>query len=405
MQKTEFVRQTFAHFIKSPGYTPHFNRMYPKPGIRYVFALLLMFSGAGIPLAIGLVIGGVLKSRRRRQKRRALVEAAERSELLMTFVLLANNRLGQSRGVVAPGLVIGSFDPDVSLDDLAAIAGEIDAAAAGEHGDEAQKAINELMSDLDYREGRRRRLPEAITKGQKVDAFDLNIIGDFLPESQPPMPILACLAEPGEGGTIQHVPLALLAEYEQNHAEVASLTEMYRRIQTVDRQRYDVAVGGLDRITEGDLEQISRELGLRIPPVYQAFLLKCAGCYVVAKEDLWPRYEWDGRLQTSPYWTFLNGFYVLGVGEAVPPEMRVLDAAKELRQQGVTDLLPFMGRTMEADCWCFDPDGVIVRWDHEQPEKRERLDLNFGDLVVREFDELEGRLERVLATREAQDKS
>jgi hypothetical protein len=403
VQKIEYVRRSFVIYLKSPGFTPYFNRMHPRPSVRYVIAVLLALSGVGFLLAIAIVIGGVVKSRRRRQKRRSLVEAAERSDLVMTVVLMANNLLNQPKGVIAPGLVIGSFEEGVTPNELAEIAGRVDGASLGEFGDEAQKAINDMMSDLGYREGRRRRLPEAITEGRLVYAFDLNIIGDFLNESPTELPLVSCLAEPGDEGTIQHIPTELLASAQEVEGNVASLAELYRLLYAVDLQRYDFAIGGQDRVTEQDLEKISRQLGFEIPSIYQAFLLKCGGFYIAAKQELWPQADLGGGLQTAPYWTFLHGFYVLGVGETVPPDMRLVEATKQLREQGVTDLLPFMQRTLEADCWCFDREGRIVRWDHEQPEERALVETDFGETVLHQFDELEVRLEKMRVRQASQE--
>jgi hypothetical protein len=61
---------------------------------------------------------------------------------------------------------------------------------------------------------------------------------------------------------------------------------------------------------------------------------------------------------------------------------------------GVPELVPFLQVECDADCYCFDAEGRITKWDHEQPEVRELLPSKFPDLLLSEIRELEIRRDR-----------
>ena len=74
--------------------------------------------------------------------------------------------------------------------------------------DEDRKFLILLMADEEYQRNRRRRLPDSITGGHTVYACDLGISPDYLPfrKINEEMPVIPCLAEPGDSGQIRIVP-------------------------------------------------------------------------------------------------------------------------------------------------------------------------------------------------------
>jgi hypothetical protein len=67
------------------------------------------------------------------------------------------------------------------------------------------------------------------------------------------------------------------------------------------------------------------------------------------------------------------------------------------KADGFGDLVPFLQLVGDADKYCFDSGGRIIRWSHEEPENREQEPKPFSELLTREIQELEERKNRKLA--------
>lgn len=69
-----------------------------------------------------------------------------------------------------------------------------------------------------------------MTPGWRVHAFDLQIVGEFLPRGTLDCPMIPCVAEPGDAGMIQLVPAELavsVAPIGHRSSEVPSASDLW----------------------------------------------------------------------------------------------------------------------------------------------------------------------------------
>jgi len=171
----------------------------------------MILSLAAIGLGLGLILSAWLTNRKRKRIRQELIAAAERSVPVMAYPIMVNQMLLTRKGAVAPALTIASFEPDVKNDEMAEIVGKLRMIAFAEASYESKRAVLKMLKDEEYTPGRRRAIPDDLTGGRRVYAFDLMMFGDYLPTDTLKVPLVPCLAEPGESGTIQMVPWWIVA--------------------------------------------------------------------------------------------------------------------------------------------------------------------------------------------------
>jgi len=94
---------------------------------------------------------------------------------------------------------------------------------------------------------------------------------------------------------------------------------------------------------------------------------------------------------SGPAWSFAYGLMVFGVAANIPDWLDIREQYRELGAEGYPELVPFLQVSCDADLYCFDSIGRIVKWDHEQPHEREPLPYCFSELLLSEIRELEDR--------------
>ncbi len=204
------IRQAYLAWLRSPDGERHWRRIHPPPRWRYVLAALCAISVAGIPIAIGLLLSAWSDSRRRRRTWDDHVQRVQRMVPVATFPIMVNRMLLEKPGVLAPGLVMGSPDPQAADANLMmSIVHQIQQVESAGPKDEHEKELLTLLMDERYTPNRRRRLPSRFTGGSDVYAFDLMIVSDFLPQRRLELP-LYCLADPGPEGEIHMIPHAVI---------------------------------------------------------------------------------------------------------------------------------------------------------------------------------------------------
>jgi hypothetical protein len=199
------IRQRFVQFLESKEFKPFLKRLERPPIWRYVAGFLAFMTTVGIPFTLYQAYR-ILTHRKRR--RRELIAWAKGAVPVMTYGLMHNTALGSRPGVVAPGLVIGSFDPEanVTTEYMVDLAEKIFELSLAEPTTPEERQIHELMSDMAYVEDRRRLLPRGLTGGREVYAFDLMMVGDYQPNGVVETPLFPCLADPGPEGEIRMIP-------------------------------------------------------------------------------------------------------------------------------------------------------------------------------------------------------
>jgi hypothetical protein len=150
--------------------------------------------------------------------------------------------------------------------------------------------------------------------------------------------------------------------------------------------------------SKSDLDRLEAELGVELPAEYRQFQIRYGATMVVAKEDVWPRSRSGGA--SGPYWTFLYGFTILGLGEGAPDylDIRASSAAFHAEFPGARHLVPFFAYA-DADFHCFDAAGRIHAWSHETPDESDPLTCGFDEFLLAETRHLVQRKDAICAAR------
>ncbi|MEM7228581.1 MAG: hypothetical protein AAF432_07175 [Planctomycetota bacterium] len=211
--RPEFIRSLYLEFLDSPEFEPFFAKIRRKPFFRWIFAVLFSATIVGLPIGIVCAFSAVMSLRHRAAYRIALREAAARSDVIMTYPVMANTKLYTRPGATAPALVIGSFVADKRGLDVPRLLVDVFERFKDDTGnyrvtlsDDAAATIDALLTDDRYVPHHRTQLPLETTEDVPVYAFNLLVVGGFLPTATLELPLLPCLAEPGDDGMIQMIP-------------------------------------------------------------------------------------------------------------------------------------------------------------------------------------------------------
>ena len=101
-----------------------------------------------------------------------------------------------------------------------------------------------------------------------------------------------------------------------------------------------------------------------------------------------------GTVPSGPFWSFLYGIKVFGIATEIPEWLDIRRQYQEFRTAGFGNLVPFLQLECDADSYCFDSVGRIVKWNHEQSDNPEPQGMGFSDLLLFEIHELERRKDR-----------
>jgi SMI1 / KNR4 family (SUKH-1) len=157
------------------------------------------------------------------------------------------------------------------------------------------------------------------------------------------------------------------------------------------RSFYVVACQG-NEPSEADVAAFEADVGFRLPDEFREFTISpLGGLYMEVLEELWPRPK---LYDVGPFWSFLYALKVFGIAEGIPEWLDIRVQYKEFKIEGFGDLVPFLQLAGDADKYCFDPAGRIIRWSHEEPENQEQEPITFSELLMREIHELEDRKDR-----------
>jgi hypothetical protein len=204
--RDSLIRQGYVQFLRSRKFDRYFRKLHRPPRWRYVFAVPMIVSLAGVGIGLGLILSAWISNRKRKRIRQEMISAAERSVPVMTYPVMANRVLMQQKGTVAPALMIATFDVDVTLEAMTTLAKIMMMISHQDVSHESKVAVIKMFEDVDYTPGRRRIVPEDVTGGRRVYAVDLMVISDYLPTDTLKVPLIPCMAEPGDTGTIQMLP-------------------------------------------------------------------------------------------------------------------------------------------------------------------------------------------------------
>jgi hypothetical protein len=228
------TRARFIEWVKSPAFHARFRATHKKRTLLYPVAIALLgvafltgrLTGKVEILFVLVIIAMMLilhtynHGRRMAAARREAPAALQNHVPVLGVVVLGNDSLFGTKGVVAPALFLGCFD--TSDENTLERLGPTASALADLHGKDPANYTGSLqeacriVNDDSYRADRRRRLPQGLVEGNKLWLFDLMLVSEDLPAPDlRDSPYLVCMASPGESGSIIQVPSSVPVFTEQ----------------------------------------------------------------------------------------------------------------------------------------------------------------------------------------------
>jgi len=198
------IHERYLEYLNSPAFTPILRRIAGRAWGHTIMAAVTAMGVVTVPISLHHAYKMLTHARRRRKE---MIEVAKLARPIITYPLMVNSVLNSTPGSIAPGMVIGSFQPRARQDaeywlELATKLSFFDPEDA--RTPEEERAAR-WLNDQTYVESRRLLLPMSLTDGCEVYAFHLRIVGDFLPGRVAAAEI-PCVAVPGPVGAIQPIP-------------------------------------------------------------------------------------------------------------------------------------------------------------------------------------------------------
>jgi hypothetical protein len=198
------VHERYLEYLKSRAFTPILSRIAGRPWGHIIKAALAAVVIVTVPISLYHAYKMLTHAKRRRKE---MIEVAKLAKPITTYPLMVNSVLNSVPGSIAPGMVIGSFQPRARQDEE--YWQELTMKLAFFDPDDAQtpeeKQAARWLNDENYVESKRLLLPKTLTDGCEVYAFHVRIVGDFLPGRVAGAEI-PCVAVPGPIGAIQPIP-------------------------------------------------------------------------------------------------------------------------------------------------------------------------------------------------------
>jgi hypothetical protein len=171
-----------------------------------------------------------------------------------------------------------------------------------------------------------------------------------------------------------------------------AIEDIFNYFGTYDTRTFSVVTCQGNEPHEADIAVFEEDVGFRLPDEFREFTMSpLGGLYMEVREELWPRPK---LYNVGPLWSFLYAITVFGIAEGIPEWLDIREQYKEFKAEGSADLVPFLQLVGDADKYCFDSAGRIIRWSHEESESREEDPVTFSELLLREIHELEERKDR-----------
>jgi hypothetical protein len=155
-----------------------------------------------------------------------------------------------------------------------------------------------------------------------------------------------------------------------------------------------VYAAGENRASEEALSGFEAAIGFSLPEQFRHYATSAVGgLYIEVKEEIWPPVKVG---DFGPIWSFLRSLAVYGLSYEVPEWMDMRVQTKEFLSSSKQAHVPFLKIRGDADVYCFNSAGDIVRWDHET-ESFTAIPLDFVGVLEREARELRERKDRKIS--------
>jgi hypothetical protein len=206
------VKQRMSQYLKSSDFDPYFERLHLSAAALWATSIIAPITAVGFPLAKSAWKKIRAGDARTKSLRSRYSRLAENGEVIFTYVVVANSTLQHAPGAAAPALVVGNFNDGRHDMRIMELRDRLADAALGLPGDPTEAELSNLLGNLDYTFKRRRPIPSRFTGGIDLIAFDLQIIGEYLPTRTLQIEAIPCLAERGETGLICMIPYFLIED-------------------------------------------------------------------------------------------------------------------------------------------------------------------------------------------------
>jgi hypothetical protein len=137
-----------------------------------------------------------------------------------------------------------------------------------------------------------------------------------------------------------------------------------------------------------ELNVIANGFSVTFPEEFVAHVCgRFPGLYVEVKEEHWPRPK---PLEVGPFWSFLYGLHSFTPCSSSEDWMRLDYVARNFQEGSGLQCVPILQVVGDANYYCVDMNGAIVRYDHET----NGLSVETGDfwsIFEREIVELKSR--------------
>lgn len=171
-----------------------------------------------------------------------------------------------------------------------------------------------------------------------------------------------------------------------------ALNEVFNYFRSYDKTSYAVFSCQGEEPSETDIAAFEKSVGFSLPTEFREFTMSpLGGLYMEVREEIWARPK---QFDVGPFWSFLYGVKVLGIAKSVPEWLDIREQYESFREEGFGQLVPFLQRVGDANCYCFTGTAEIIEWSYEEWDEPQSLAMTFSELLMQEIHELEERKNR-----------
>ncbi len=207
------LRRLFLNSVTGRETNPRELQQSLRPSrTRLVLGICLLIPIITAPLGIHFLFSYLRIEGLRKERADALLPILK-ARVRMAWPVMINSAFLRGEVAAAPGLFLAVADngPEVDLALMLPIIERMCAANA-ESGDETDRYLASIMEDAEFTSDRRRVIPDELTGGRAICAFDVPLMREwFFTDLKEPQWI-ACLVEPGPQGKIYVIPQAVLVK-------------------------------------------------------------------------------------------------------------------------------------------------------------------------------------------------
>ncbi len=205
------LRRLFLNSVTGRETNPRELQQSLRPNRTFlVLGICLLIPIITAPLGIHFLFRYLRVEGQRKERADALLPILK-ARVRMAWPVMINSAFLKGEVAAAPGLFLAVADngPEVEMAVILPIIERMCAADAGS-GDETDRYLASIMADTEFTPDRRRVIPDQLTGGRAICAFDVPLLREWFFKDLKEPQWVACLVEPGPQGKIFVIPQAVL---------------------------------------------------------------------------------------------------------------------------------------------------------------------------------------------------